>query len=619
MCRTLTASTSPHKALPNFCNGMYKHRVENRQSVSKYTLLKPIADKIVSSIMAWVNRTSRDNCPGGLQEKTRTSAHLGPGCYETLPSNRMRPNATAFGCGEKLERGTNAGFTKGLTMITPGPGAYVIDNLTRWESPTPSKTLTSVFQSKSQRIDDSKLRRGYSTPGPGSYSDRDFFAHRFKGHTSSGNSFVKTPPSNNKIRWMRLPTAPSIPTVLQSFGYEQENGRLVRHEPVKVGHTGCGKDTLGPGEYEPMKGLKSISNTRTTDFSKGKVMRFIESELRAKAGVPGPGEYKSLGDAAALKDPARSSAVFKSALSREQATLVTATKSVPGPGAYFLNQTNGISVETKPEHLQFFGSTSTRFDTTRREGLGPGPGAYHHEQSGTVQQQRFIPDGKTAPFSSKKERFEVMKSSKQSLVSPGSYEVPSTMSELLNKVTSRVSTFGSTTKRFDTISSGCEHETLESQLERDMKASEANRQQQRHSKKKQQKPKASFMFASSTRRMDRKVTGPSPGDYEVQRSWDASGARGAFKSGINRMKSQSDLVTSVPGPGSYSTERLEQKPQHKPQPNVFYAAEPRFKEKMLKMPTLGPGYYNTDTIESSWNRPTHNISIATEMELAMIS
>lgn len=71
--------------------------------------------------------------------------------------------------------------------------------------------------------------------------------------------------------------------------------------------------------------------------------------------------------------------------------------------------------------------------------------------------------------------------------------------------------------------------------------------------------------------------------------------------------------------------------------------EPRFKAAAAKTPTLvspvwlacdvasvaeltlcwllttqGPGHYNTDTVESDWNRPTHNISIATEMELAML-
>lgn len=186
-------------------------------------------------------------------------------------------------------------------------------------------------------------------------------------YTSSGNPLARTPPSNNKIRWTRLPTAPSIPTVSQSFGYEQgAYGKLIRHEPAKVGHTGCGNDTLGPGEYEPMRGIKSINKTRTTDFSKGKVTRIMENEVRSKAEVPGPGEYKNTGDATVLKDPARTSAVFKSALTREQAAPTTATKNVPGPGAYHPDQTHGFATETKPEHLQFFGSTSTRFETSQR-------------------------------------------------------------------------------------------------------------------------------------------------------------------------------------------------------------------------------------------------------------
>ncbi|KAG6975359.1 hypothetical protein JG688_00002471 [Phytophthora aleatoria] len=290
---------------------------------------------------------------------------------------------------------------------------------------------------------------------------------------------------------------------------------------------------------------------------------------------------------------------------------------MPGPGAYNSNQTHGFAKETKPEHLQFFGSTSTRFETSQRDGLVPGPGAYYTPPSGTTQQPRSVPDRKKAPFSSKKERFEAPKERDQSLAAPGSYEIPSAVSEVLNKVTSRVTNFGSTTKRFDTISSGTSRETLESQLERDMKEQEAERQKQGQNNKKQQQPKASSMFASSTSRPHeiQKATGPSPGDYEIQRSWNASGAQGAFKSGIDRTKDKPSANAFVPGPGSYSTERLEQKPQHKARPNVFYAAEPRFKEKRPKMPVLGPGQYNTDTVESDWNRPTHNISIATEMDL----
>lgn len=90
--------------------------------------------------------------------------------------------------------------------------------------------------------------------------------------SSLGNLLVREPPKNSKVKWTRLPTAPSIPTQSQSFGYEQgPYGKLVRHEPATVGHTGKGSDTLGPGEYDPLRDLKRIHKTRAADFSKGKV------------------------------------------------------------------------------------------------------------------------------------------------------------------------------------------------------------------------------------------------------------------------------------------------------------------------------------------------------------
>ncbi|RLN93762.1 hypothetical protein BBJ28_00013746 [Nothophytophthora sp. Chile5] len=365
---------------------------------------------------------------------------------------------------QKFVRGANAGTTKGPTMVTPGPGAYSSANQTPWESPTKSKaSSTASFQSKSQRLGELKLRKGFSTPGPGAYAKQDPFALKQK--TNLRNSLLKTPPSN-KIRWTRLPTAPSIPTVSQSFGYEQgPYGKLVRHEPAKVGHTGRGDDTLGPGEYEPMKGLKSVNKSRTTDFSKGKVARFIEQEIRSKADVPGPGEYSASGDVSVSKDAARISAVFKSSITREQGTQPNAAKNVPGPGAYHSNQAHSFAAEPKPEHLQFFGSTVTRFKSAQR---------------------------------SKTERFESPIGKDQCLAAPGSYEVPSAVAEVLNKV--RVP------------------ETLESQLERDMKEQEsANHRTESVSKTRQQK-KASSMFASSTSRPSpsERATGPSPGDYEVR-------------------------------------------------------------------------------------------------------
>lgn len=130
--------------------------------------------------MAWVNRTSRDQGPGGFQSQSAAAAtHLGPGCYETSPQRKVKPNVTGFGCSERVDRGTaNAGGTKGQVLITPGPGAYSESNQVTWESPSKSKaSASSTFQSKSQRLVGGEGKRGGkgNTPGPGAYIKPETF------------------------------------------------------------------------------------------------------------------------------------------------------------------------------------------------------------------------------------------------------------------------------------------------------------------------------------------------------------------------------------------------------------------------------------------------------------
>lgn len=130
--------------------------------------------------MAWVNRTNREQ--GSFQTRS-AAAHLGPGCYETSPPQKVKPNAIGFGCSERIERGAgNVGATKGQALITPGPGAYTSNNQVTWESPSKSKaSSSSVFLSKSQRMG-GEARRGsgkggsVSTPGPGAYANPESFS-----------------------------------------------------------------------------------------------------------------------------------------------------------------------------------------------------------------------------------------------------------------------------------------------------------------------------------------------------------------------------------------------------------------------------------------------------------
>ncbi|KAL4165471.1 hypothetical protein KRP22_014181 [Phytophthora ramorum] len=54
--------------------------------------------------------------------------------------------------------------------------------------------------------------------------------------------------------------------------------------------------------------------------------------------------------------------------------------------------------------------------------------------------------------------------------------------------------------------------------------------------------------------------------------------------------------------------------------DLIVAMAYRSQDKLLKVRVLlAPGQHNTDTVESDWNRHSHNISIATEVELAYIN
>ncbi|TMW67932.1 hypothetical protein Poli38472_007604 [Pythium oligandrum] len=578
--------------------------------------------------MAWVNRTTRGHGSGSFQTHS-AAAHLGPGQYETSPMRRVKPNAAAFGSSAQPERGANGSGSPGSigqSIVTPGPGTYNTNNQVQWESPT--KVQTSAFQSKTQReIAGAHIGKHNKTPGPGTYSKQGSFGPKKK--KPPMNMVLKDTPQTNKIKWARLPSAPSIPTQAQSFGYEHgPYGKLVRHEPAHVGHTGRGDDTLGPGEYDPMRGLKSIHKPRATDFSKSKVTRSLEQEIKKHADVPGPGQYEDPTNSM-TKEQMRASAIFKSSITREKAALQADKKTpVPGPGAYADSQ-KGFTGASKPEHLQFFGSTSSRFDSSQREVvLSPGPGTYYAPPVFAASLCSPAPrrSGKRAPFSSKKERFESGPPKEEYIAAPGSYNVPTAMSDVLNKVSSRVHSFGSTTKRFDTLNNPQElvPETNESQLERELKGpydkSDTNARQPL-SRNHMDKPKMSSAFVSSSTRFKplAKSTAPSPGDYQIESSWtNAPGATGIFKSSTDRLKEPRKIV-DVPGPGAYTTPTtINQKPVHMARPDVFVNSEPRFRKTLPKVQVPGPGQYSTQTIENDWNRPTYNITIATEMELAML-
>lgn len=156
------------------------------------------------------------------------------------------------------------------------------------------------------------------------------------------------------VRWVRVPTAPSIPTVGQSFGYEEgHNGQLVLLNPTRIGHSGRCGDTVGPGAYDV---ANTPAKVRAVNFAASKTTRSLAAALQKQADLPGPGQYAS--PESMTPKYQKASAAFQA--SGRDVKSKTRVVDRPGPGAY--EPRSSLAVKKKPEHLQFFGSTQVRFE-----------------------------------------------------------------------------------------------------------------------------------------------------------------------------------------------------------------------------------------------------------------
>ncbi|CAK4299518.1 unnamed protein product [Aphanomyces euteiches] len=528
--------------------------------------------------MAWCSRTSRDAAP-----RQAATGSIGPGSYHSNLGSiqKPKPGFAAFGSTDVKDA-----YTKEMNLNTPGPGAYNYSHHSH-----PVVETSSMFKSTSERT---KAKTVMNTPGPGAYPAATRSAFNAKETTRMRRSESdKTP--GNKVKWVRVPTAPSIPIAAQSFGYEQgPKGQMVLQKPI----TTHGGDALGPGVYDPLKALQNLSSTRAANFSKSRTTRDNPTVAKA-AKMPGPGSYNPAIEPTPLTT--KPSAVFKSSLTRDRAANpITNGANVPGPGAY--NNTVGLTPQRKPEHLQFFGSTSSRFEQDKFAPPQPTPAETPH---------RYVPipsSKSKVGFASTNPRFEKSIQAGD-VVGPGSYEAPSLVQELQHRLAGRTGAFGSTTKRFE---SPKPQSLLETVLEQESSPVHKTNQEEPF------KATKSSAFASTTdrfRSQSNHESVPCPGDYEISMRWDKPGSKAVFASHLDRSSYMNKQAANLPGPGSYSTpQALHQAKPSSHRKDVFVSAEPRFKTKLSPLDNVGPGAYNPDTIETDWNRPTYNITIATEME-----
>lgn len=110
----------------------------------------------------------------------------------------------------------------------------------------------------------------------------------------------------------------------------------------------------------------------------------------------------------------------------------------PGPGAYYNPKQSTFQIKSKPERLQFFGSTVNRFQNqqvTASENRNLGPGSYldlNKDSRSILSKPPSHPLRKTVGFNTGENRWaksESLKDTVQDVVDgvpgPGSYQVPS--------------------------------------------------------------------------------------------------------------------------------------------------------------------------------------------------
>ena len=230
--------------------------------------------------MAFVSRAEKKIGPGALGSGTELS---GPGAYDKKSFTDKHFYATAA-----FHTSEDRNITKPANF-NPGPGAYA-----------PPKSQLNVqtagvtgaaFVNRVSRFPSSKESFA-ENPGPGAYAEGNKWIKR-RHHRSEIEGPSAGHPEGLRVQFARLPTAPSVPSRKQSYGYEEGNsGELVMQKPPEGGFSGFGGDTVGPAGYTPQYG--QVTKTKATSWGRSRARRSNLASGEA-ADTPGPGRYERTG------------------------------------------------------------------------------------------------------------------------------------------------------------------------------------------------------------------------------------------------------------------------------------------------------------------------------------
>lgn len=385
--------------------------------------------------MAFVYRANRNFATDGKKDVT-----VGPGSYTGHKDYKFNSNCAPFLSSSQRQ----PEHRKDLENVGPGSYNIVIETNPKEkvlvagtnleaslvEGPKPSM----VFQSKTQRFNP-KVNSVNETPGPGAYNQEILSMNASKAayNVSVGKSSKTV--TDDLLKVNRYQSIPSIPSQKHSFGYtENPNHDLELNKNPNQVHSGMGGERVGPGQYE-IKGAFENSKGRGVPFHKisGKQTQkfahsvgpgayeankayqplyklkpspgFVSKTLRSMDTRKIVKKVRTMSSSGHERSPSRSQQVGGADDDDEDDESVDEyiDEATPGPGYYYNPATTtSIKIDSKPAHLQFFGSNAERFKLFENKQNVLGPGVYNPRS--TFDEPAIKKNAKT-PFMSKKERF----------------------------------------------------------------------------------------------------------------------------------------------------------------------------------------------------------------------
>jgi len=279
----------------------------------------------------------------------------------------------------------------GRGNLSPGPGAYETAAVTGMKANYGPSRGRQAFSARTARFGS----KNADTPGPGSYQDDVALssfakpssrAANFGHHGGTKGGMEGLPTDSTNIKWVRVPTAPSVPAKHQMTGWVEDplTGKLVRERAPSDPHGAAGP---APGSYNSQYSRTAIGTGPTSAaFGRDTSRRSDFTRTGGVSGTSGTAAEVGAYDTS-HQDAFKPMGKVQSSASRAEAhrAITPGTKRGPPPGAA---SGGGVAVgsasvrvvgNSGPSANSVFRSSSPRMSgavaAVGGEGA-PGPGAY---------------------------------------------------------------------------------------------------------------------------------------------------------------------------------------------------------------------------------------------------